>query len=213
MKQISIKLRFRSILQTTVFIILSLLCMTNLFCDNLKNIQEIVSKYNQSTLYQIEIQQENHYMAQNKTLKSHGYLYRDNQNYLIIFDKPYKQFIKFTDSQVTVYDSSVKTAYLIPFSKFPSFNPAVIFREIENGKISLKNKQNPFNISFISLNQYFDFLTIDFDFKGKYIKSISYQDQLNNKVIIHFINQRFNKKHKLDIPNYTYPPDTKLFKQ
>jgi len=76
-----------------------------LTAGNTDAIQEIFSKYNQTNSFQIVLEQENYYPAQNKTLKSFGRMYKDGEYFLIIFDKPHHQFIKFTHSQITVYDS------------------------------------------------------------------------------------------------------------
>ncbi len=84
---------------------------------------------------------------------------------------------------------------------------------MEKANFTLKNNKNPFNIYLPALSNYFDFLTLNFDFNRQFIRNISYKDAMGNQVILKFKKHTFNKKPGINLSSYTYPPDTKVFKQ
>lgn len=191
---------------------LFLFICTLTFAYTKNDIDLVLLKYQNSAYFQIKIEQENYFEAQKTSLKSYGTLYRENNDFLIVFDKPHHQFIKFSNNTIVMYDSSIKTAYQVSSDQFPNFNPLSIFAKNASLKYTLKSKDNPFDIVIPSLSEYIDFLTIDFDFKRTLIKSISYKDNLNNKVLLKFKQNTFSEKSAIKIPQYSYPAGTKIVK-
>ncbi|MCB5249880.1 MAG: outer membrane lipoprotein carrier protein LolA [Candidatus Cloacimonadales bacterium] len=200
--------------QTSIKVISVLLLsvlVVSLYANVNAKIDSVLEKYQNQKSFKIQVEQENHYLAQNIILKSSGFLYRQNEEYVLVFDKPHYQFVRINQESLTIYDSSIKTAYIFDTNQANFFNSLQIFSKKGKLKYRVKNNANPFNIVFTLTDDINEDLTIDFDFKGNFIKSIAYEDNLGNTVKINFVKHDF--LGKINLGKFKIPNDTNIIKQ
>lgn len=201
------------ILKKVISLVILICLFLPLFSNNKQILQNIVKNYQNAQTFSCKIEQVNTFPAQKKTLTSKGILIKDNLLYLIEFTSPTLQFIKFDESEISIYDSQNKTAHIISKKSFPSFNPETLFSEIEKGNFTLEKLKDSYLISIESFKKQIDTFEFIISPNQDYIKNIKYKDKMGNEVNLILSKPEINKKLKYDLKTYTYPKGTKILKQ
>lgn len=197
-------------LKKNSLIILLLVFILPILADDRDTIMKTADKYMNAPYIKATVKQTNHYKLNNTTLTSTGTLYKENEIYLFDYKKPYPQFVKIDNLSITVYDSKMKTAQIIPNNA--SFNPGVIMQEINNRNFSIEKSKGYLIAKIKDYSEQIPEISVLINPDKLEILSFRYSDSMENKVNIELSSQDFSN-HKKKLKTFTYPKGTQVFKQ
>ena len=183
----------------------------NIQADDLINL--VQDKYLNTKTFQAELLQVNIFSMQNTQLESTGNIFIDNSNLVIEYTKPYYQFIKSTNEFLTIYSKNENTAFISENNK-QVLTTILHFQSLVSQDlqfISLSDNLQKYKV--LKPVEPLTSLYIFIDIKTNLINKISYTDDMDNLIILNFLNQRLNKPLTKPIESFIIPSNTNIIYQ
>jgi len=179
--------------------------------QELENIyQSIVEKYAKIKTYEADFEQENSWKELDKTKKSSGKVYFDNNNFLLKYSDPEGQILLIEDAGITLYDSASKQAIISDRSN-AELRPDKLIAEYWNNSIK-EIKLNDGNFLILMFTTA-DGSEIHVGLEDFLVADFRVVDKTGNSVLYVFKNEVINKKLPKNIFKIDLPEDANIIDQ